>query len=216
MYRPAHFATDAAGAAALVDASPLAHLVVVTSDGRIEATPVPLIRRGTSLVGHLARPNPVWRHPGPALAIFGGVDAYVSPRWYAQKQLDGRVVPTWNYTTVHARGRLVAHDDAAWVLELVRELTDRMEAPADEPWSTGDAPPDYIAQLCRAIVGIELVDVELEGKAKLSQNRAGDVSSVVAGLLDGSAGDRATAEAMRTAASVADPDAGGGGRGGGR
>src|SRR5215207_8777108 len=137
MYRPAHFAADEVTSRGIVDAHPLAHLVVV-ADGQIHSTPVPMIRRGGSLVGHLARPNPLWRHPGPALAIFTGVEAYISPRWYERKTVDGKVVPTWNYTTVHARGTLVAHDDAEWVVQLVTDLTERMEAGNDDPWSVSD------------------------------------------------------------------------------
>jgi transcriptional regulator len=196
MYRPAHFAADDETTFAIVDAHPLAHLVVV-ADGEIASTPVPMIRRGDSLVGHLARGNPLWRHPGPALAIFTGVEAYVSPRFYASKQVDGRVVPTWNYTTVHARGDLVAHDDPAWLLELVTDLTDVMEASADAPWKVADAPTDYIEKVIRGIVGIELVGVTFEGKAKLSQNKADERERIIAGLALGTPTDQAVAAAMQ-------------------
>ena len=60
-----------------------------------------------TLYGHVARPNPQWKAaaPGaPALAIFLGPDAYVTPFWYPTKQQTGKVVPTWNYVAVHAHG----------------------------------------------------------------------------------------------------------------
>ena len=98
--------------------APLAQLVVVAGDSPI-ATPVPLLRRGDGLVGHLARGNDVWQHTGPALAIFNGPDAPVSPRWYEDKITTGRVVPTWNYVTVQVRGRLVVHQDPAWLRDVV-------------------------------------------------------------------------------------------------
>ncbi len=91
MYRPPAFAADDDQAFALIVAHPLAQLVVSTPDG-LAATPVPLVRRGEALVGHLARANPVWRHPGDALALFTAADAYVSPRWYETKPIDGKVV----------------------------------------------------------------------------------------------------------------------------
>jgi transcriptional regulator len=157
-----------------------------------------MIIRGSSLVGHLARPNPVWRHGGEALAIFTGVGGYVSPRWYEAKRVDGKVVPTWNYTTVHARGTLVAHDEPQWKLDLVTQLTDRFERGANVPWAVTDAPPDYVEALLRGIVGIEIVDVAFESKAKLSQNRSAvDRATAAAGLAEGTPREQALAEAMR-------------------
>lgn len=184
MYRPAAFAASDDEAWQLIAAHPLAQLVVASPDGLL-ATPVPLVRRGDALVGHLARPNPVWRHPGDAMAMFTGVDAYVSPRWYEGKPIDGKVVPTWNYTTAHVHGRLVVHDDAAWVADVVRLLTDTFERPMGDPWSVDDAPADYVTTMLRGIVGIELVDLRIEGKAKLSQNRSvADRTAVADGVAD--------------------------------
>lgn len=204
MYRPPAFRTDDNDAWALVAAHPLAQLVVVDGDGAPVGTPVPLLRRGDALVGHLARGNPVWHHAGPALAIFSGPDAYVTPRWYANKPVDGKVVPTWNFSTVHVAGTLVVHDDPAWTLALVRDLTEAMERSErmagvpGEPWAVSDAPADYVEGLLRGIVGIELVGLRIEGKAKLSQNKdAEDRRRIADGLDGGSAQDRAVAGAMR-------------------
>lgn len=196
MYQPSAFAADDDEAAALIDEFALAQLIVATPDGLL-ATPVPLIRRGTSLVGHLARPNKVWQHEGPALALFTGPQAYVSPNWYPSKQVDGKVVPTWDYTTVQVHGRLITHDDAPWKHELVSQLTDTFEAGQTRPWRTTDAPSDYIAGAVQRIVGIELVDLRIEGKRKLSQNRPDvDREGVIAALAQGNAAQRAVAEQM--------------------
>jgi predicted FMN-binding regulatory protein PaiB len=65
----------------------------------------------------------------PSLVVFQGPDAYVSPSWYPSKAEHGKVVPTWNYVMVQARGRLRAIDDPAWLLQLVTRLTERHEAP---------------------------------------------------------------------------------------
>lgn len=197
MYRPPAFAADDDQAFALIVAHPLAQLVVSTPDG-LAATPVPLVRRGDALVGHLARANPMWRHPGEALALFTAADAYVSPRWYETKPVDGKVVPTWNYATVQVHGRLVVHDDDAWVADVVRLLTDTFEAAFDGPWSVDDAPADWLATMRRGIVGIELVDLRVEAKAKLSQNRSvTDRTAVADGLAAGGRTDAAVAAAMR-------------------
>ena len=161
MYLPAAFAIDDGEAFTLVAAHPLAQLVVSTADGLL-ATPVPLIARGNTLVGHLARPNDLWHHPGPALAIFTGAQAYVSPNWYPSKRDHGRVVPTWNYETVHVHGTLVVHDDDDWKLAVITALTDRFEADSPVPWQVADAPADYLAAMLRGVVGIELTGLGVE------------------------------------------------------
>src|SRR5262249_54032989 len=107
----------------------------------------------------------------------------ISPSWYATKAEHGRVVPTWNYLTLHVYGQLVIHDDVAWVENLVRRLTERHEAGRDHPWSVDDAPPEYVAGQLRAIVGVEIIISRIEAKAKLSQNRPpADIDGAIAGL----------------------------------
>jgi transcriptional regulator len=138
------------------------------------------------LRGHVARANPVWkdaRTDREALVIFLGPDAYITPSWYATKAQTGKVVPTWNYLTVHARGRLEFFDDAERLRALVSDLTDRHEGERAQPWAVSDAPCDYIDTMLRAIVGVELRITRLEGKWKMSQNRdAADREGVRAGL----------------------------------
>ena len=169
MYNKPDFEASDLESTAIIDAHPLAQIVVATPSG-LFATPVPMIRRGESLVGHVARPNDLWQHPGAALAIFTGPDAYVSPNWYASKAEHGRVVPTWNYTTVQVRGTLQIHDDDEWKVALVTLLTDTFEATEPRPWRVADAPADYVTGLLGRIVGIELIDLTVAGKRKLSQN----------------------------------------------
>ena len=143
-----------------------------------------------------------------AVAIFGGADAYVSPAWYEEKLRTGKVVPTWNYTTVLAHGSVSVHHEPEWLLANVRSLVDRHEAGRLNPWSIDDAPDSYVATQAGAIVGIEFRIARLEAKRKLSQNRSQlDVEGVIAGLSEGSTSDRAVAADMR-----ADLNIGGGER----
>ena len=128
----------------------------------------------------------------------GPGDAYISPSWYASKAEHGRVVPTWNYSTAHAYGRLVIHDDVRWLESLVRRLTDRHETGREDPWSVDDAPPRFVAGQLRAIVGVEVVISRVEAKLKLSQNRpAADIDGVQTGLEV--SGDPVSAAAVRAA-----------------
>ena len=209
MYRPTAFdMTDQADIADFIDAAGPAHLVSLGSAGLI-ASVVPLIldRSTNSLVGHLARPNPQWSDRDDsaeavdALAIFAGVDAYVSPSFYPSKRETQRVVPTWNYDVVHAHGRLVVHDDAEWVTALLTRLTELHEGRRSEQWSVDDTPAGYIAAMVKGIVGIELQITRLEGKRKLSQNRSeADVDGVIEALASGTVAERETAAAMQRAA----------------
>lgn len=195
MYLPRHFAEDDPAALhALMRDHPLAVLVHTGGDG-LDADHVPLAFDAAASVlrGHVARANPLWRSADgrPVLAVFRGAEGYVSPSWYPSKAIHHKVVPTWNYAVVHAHGRLRAVDDAPWLRALVGELTAQHEARRPAPWMVDDAPADYVQQMLRAIVGIEIAVERLEGKFKLGQNRsADDRAGVVAGLTrDAEAGD---------------------------
>lgn len=192
MYLPTHFEeTRPAVLHALLQAHPLGLLVTTDAQGAPVVNPLPFMLmpdRGPlgTLVGHVARANPVWqgRAGAPeALVVFQGPDGYISPNGYVSKAEHGKVVPTWNYAVVQARGPLVVLDEAAAAHALVTQLTRRHEATQRKPWAVTDAPDDYIAGMLRAIVCIEIPLTALVGKYKLSQNRsAADQAGLVAAL----------------------------------
>lgn len=206
MYTPAAFVEDdpAVIAAFLVE-HPMAQLVTMTDAGLV-ATPMPMLYEPTadgqsSLVGHVARANRQWADTVAtveALAIFTGANAYVSPNWYPAKAEHGKVVPTWNYETVHVRGVFVVHDDTQWKWALVTRLTQRHESQFDTPWAVEDAPADYIESMVKAIVGVELQITSMQGKRKLSQNRsAEDIAGTISGLTAVGGPSAKVAEAMK-------------------
>jgi transcriptional regulator len=189
VYLPKHFEQhDRERLIALMRERPLATLITTTADGpSADLIPLEYVaeegEHGT-LRGHVARANPLWQRAGTtALAVFTGPQAYISPGWYASKQEHGKVVPTWNYTMVQARGVLRAVDDAPWLHALVNRLTDHHEAAQAQPWHVHDAPDDFVQQMLRAIVGIEISLASLVGKWKVSQNRsAADRDGTAQGL----------------------------------
>jgi transcriptional regulator len=202
VYLPKHFAArdraateafvDAAGAADLVTfdgAKPVASLIPVIWDrtgGGLGGAVGSVSAEHGRLLGHLALQNPQWRSAGPgtvALAIVHGPQAYVSPSWYPGTARHGKVVPTWNYVSVHFTGRLTIHRDAGWLREVVTALTARHEAGRPSAWQVSDAPRDFIDGQLRAIVGVELAIATVEAKEKLSQNRdAEDRAGALGGL----------------------------------
>jgi transcriptional regulator len=134
-----------------------------------------------TLRGHLARANPHWRSweaGGASVAIFQGPHGYISPRWYAAEV----AVPTWNYATVHAHGQpTIVTDPVALRLHL-EALAERYES-GPNPWRADDLPPEVYENLSAAIVGFSMPITQLEGKAKLGQNRsAADQAGLLAGL----------------------------------
>ena len=186
---------------------PMAQLVTLTVEG-LMATPLPMLYEPSvdglgSLVGHVARANPHWSIASPtpaveALAIFTGANAYVSPNWYPSKREHGKVVPTWNYETVHIRGTFVVHDEVEWKRALVTRLTTHHESSFAAPWAVADAPPEYVEAMLKAIVGVEVLVTSIQAKRKLSQNKSdADVAGVIDGL-SALGGDSArVADAMR-------------------
>jgi transcriptional regulator len=135
---------------------------------------------------HLARANPHWKDlaaADEALMIFQGPQAYITPNWYPSKAEHGKVVPTWNYVALHAYARPEVIEDANWLRRHVAELTAREEANEPRPWALSDAPDDYVERMLQGIVGFRFRIARLEGKWKMSQNRAAeDRDGIVTGL----------------------------------
>jgi transcriptional regulator len=190
MYTPPAFKDDdAASIKATIRAARLANLITATADGPL-ATPLPLLLDETEgergvIYGHVARANPQWQAApiGEALAVFMGLDAYVTPSWYATKQETGKVVPTWNYIAVHAYGPVEFFHEPERLLAVVTRLTNLHEQSRPAPWAVTDAPADFIAAQLRGIVGVRIPVARFEGKRKMSQNRPeADRIGVAAGL----------------------------------
>jgi transcriptional regulator len=138
MYIPAAFAeTDLAKLDDFIELNSFG-LLVSQVEGLPFATHLPFLLERTTgphgtLLGHMARANPQWREAGgqTGLAIFSGPHAYISPTWYEAEQ----VVPTWNYTAVHAYGRLQIVEDEGALLEIVERSVRVYENAMPRPWS---------------------------------------------------------------------------------
>ncbi|MEO7145132.1 MAG: FMN-binding negative transcriptional regulator [Bryobacteraceae bacterium] len=191
MYIPPHFGEDRVDVLhQLMKRHGFATLVTLGADGLI-ANHLPMILDAAPapfgiLRGHIARANPQWRETlayVEALAIFQGPHAYITPNWYPTRQETQRVVPTWNYAVVHAHGPLRTFDDPRLLEQHLRTLTDRHEAGFPAPWRVDDVPEDFFQGMLKSIVGIEIPITRLEGKWKMSQNRApADRAGVIEGL----------------------------------
>jgi transcriptional regulator len=84
---------------------------------------------------------------------------------------------------VQAHALPVVIEARAQLLEQLTQLTAAHEAGQPAPWQLSDAPADFIEQMSRQIVGIEMPMARIFGKCKVSQHRAlPDRQAVVAGL----------------------------------
>jgi len=212
MYNPAPFEESRVPVLqAFIGRHPFATVVAVVS-GAVDAMHVPMLVDPAAgpfggLRGHVAKANRLWRELADGseiLAIFRGADGYVSPGWYPAKREHGRVVPTWNYEVVHARGTVRWIHDTVVMRALVSDLTDHHEAGRSNAWSLNDAPEDYVAGMLKAIVAFEVQITSLTGKVKLSQNRSeADRAGVVSGLAE-SADPRSAELAAQVAATLND------------
>jgi transcriptional regulator len=193
MYEPPlHRQDDRAALHDLIRRRPLG-LIVNRGPNGLAANTIPFlldaeVGRFGRLRAHVARANGVWRElqsDAETLVVFRDVDHYISPSWYATKRETGKVVPTWNYVMVQARGKARVIEDEAWLRGQIAELTATHEAGRPAPWAVSDAPEDFVAMMARQIVGLEIEIDDLRGKWKASQNRpAADRAGVIAGLTE--------------------------------
>ena len=188
----------------LIQTHPLG-TVVTHGAGGLDAVHVPFEIEAASadapfgiLRAHVARKNPLWQQQGDdVMVLFQGPSAYVAPELYEAKAQTGMVVPTWNYATVHAHGKLQAMDDPAWLLAMLDRLTAHHESRRATPWSVHDAPREYIDRLLAMVVGIEIRIERLQGIFKLSQNHPAQNQRNIVADMAGNASTAGMAEMMR-------------------
>ncbi len=180
MYIPSHFLeTDLEKISQFIKTHPLG-LMVANVDGELVGNHLPFIvpngniAVGSKLISHTAKANPIWevgKKKQKVLLVFSGYEAYISPSSYATKKETHKVVPTYNYLSVHINGTLSATQDEEDKYQIVKILTEKMELSRKDPWAVTDAPKDYIETMLANIVGVELLVEKIEAKWKISQNR---------------------------------------------
>jgi transcriptional regulator len=159
---------------------------------------IPLWSTGDGAVQfHLARANTLARHIAGtgALAVVNGPDAYVSPRWYADREQ----VPTWNYVALELEGP-VRRMEREGLLAHLRIVVERHEARlgADGAWMLDEMPASKMERLLGGIIGFEMEVRAWRPTLKLSQNKP-EERGRVADALD-SHGSPALAQLMRSLA----------------
>jgi transcriptional regulator len=159
-------------------------LLVTATGGAPMASHLPVVvadsEAGIIIHSHMAKNNPQWQEffEDEVLVVFVGPHAYVSPRWYEEKER----VPTWNYAAVHAYGTATVTKDRAVKHAAQRELV----AQLDPQWLPKfDAlRPEYVENMLNGIVTFDIPVARLETRWKLSQNRGRREQELIAAELD--------------------------------
>jgi transcriptional regulator len=160
--------------------------LITSHNGRLNVSHVPFLidEQEMVLYGHLARQNPHSQNIEAAedlMVLFKGPHAYVSPRWYVQKDM----VPTWNFQSVKVKGR--AHNvDEVTLITILDRLSQKHEANYENPWRIDEISEKSMKAMLGQIIGFKIPIDEIVGKYKLSQNRNIDIQTkVIDGLLSG-------------------------------
>jgi transcriptional regulator len=162
-------------------------LLVSGTGGSLHASHLPVVANEKSgqitLDMHMARANAQWKEffdDEEVMVVFSGPHAYVSPRWYEERER----VPTWNYAAVHAYGvpRIVSDQKKKY------ESQRRLVGALDPQWlpQFEQLRPEYVANMLEGIVNFEIPVSRLETRWKLSQNRSRREQESIASHLDGS------------------------------
>ncbi len=139
---------------------------------QLQATHLPLMVKDEGehgvLLGHFARANSHWEALSghETMVVFPGPHSYVSPTFYTEPLS----VPTWNYIAIHAYGTLELIEDPAAKCSLVEDLIQIHDPGYLEKWR--GMPEGYRRSMLAGIVGFRIPIARMEGKFKISQNRA--------------------------------------------
>ena len=118
--------------------------------------------------GHLMRKTDhhlAFEKNNKVLVLFTGPHCYVSAAWYNNPN----TASTWNYITVHARGKITFTDEAG-TYEAVKAVTNKYEG-AETKAAFNNMPQEYVQPLLKAIVGFSIEVETIENVFKLSQNK---------------------------------------------
>ena len=103
------------------------------------------------------------------LVLFTGPHCFVNANWYT----DPHMGSTWNYMTVHAKGKITFMDEEG-TRNAVKAVSDKYAGTTSES-AFDNLPKEYINHMVKAILGFTIEVETFENVFKLSQNR--DVAS---------------------------------------
>lgn len=181
----------------LIDEIGFGMVFAQTPDGpRVAHTPL-LTTGDGAMQFHLARGNALTRHldGATALIVVNGPDAYVSPRWYDNRD----TVPTWDYVALELEGRVRKMDDEGLEAFLHAAIAKHEGRLGGEPWLAEESSEKTWSGLFRGITGFELEVQAWRPTLKLSQKKTPEERAAIAAGLE-QAGHAALAHLIRSLA----------------
>jgi transcriptional regulator len=194
---PLYRTEDRALCESLIDEIGFGMVFAQTPDGpRVAHTPL-LVAGDGAVQFHLARGNALTRHldGATALIVVNGPDAYVSPRWYDNRD----TVPTWDYIALELEGRVRKMDDAGLEAFLHAAILKHEGRLGGQPWLAEESSEKVWSGLFRGIMGFVLEVQALRPTLKLSQNKPAAERARIADGLEAE-GHAALAQLVRGAA----------------
>lgn len=176
----------------LIKNFPLATVITTSPEGEMIANHLPFYLKvdpetgAKHLHAHMAKVNhqiPSLKESDNVLVIFQSSSSYITPSYYATKKETEKVVPTWDFASVHIYGKSKIIDDFDFVRLQITNLTDQEEKTREKPWKITDAPENYTRLKQKAIVGLQIEIGRTECKFKFEQGlKKSDVDGVIDGL----------------------------------
>jgi len=153
---------------------PFAFLAGCDENQKPVATQVPVFieeRKGVYyLTGHIMRQtdhHKAFAKNPEVLVVFTGPNTYVSATWYSNPVQ----ASTWNYMSVHVKGKIKFLDDDG-LIEVLKKLTLHFENSNSTSSTIFDnLPSTYRQPLMKAIVAFDIEVQSMEHVFKLSQDR---------------------------------------------
>ncbi|RKP58241.1 FMN-binding negative transcriptional regulator [Cohnella endophytica] len=144
--------------------------ILISNSNTLTATHLPFLVKTNGneiyLYSHMAKANPQWKElSGEALIIFNGPQSYITPTWYAEKE-----VPTWDYVTAHLYGEFQLVPDTDEILDILNRTINNYEAESSNAWKMNEVSEEYINQLLKRIVGFRIRVTHWEAAWKLHQD----------------------------------------------
>jgi transcriptional regulator len=136
------------------------------------ATQIPLIIKLNEgkifLEGHMMKKTDhhlAFEKNSNVLVLFTGPHCFVNANWYT----DPKMGSTWNYMTVHAKGKITFMDEEG-TRNAVKTISDEYAGTLSES-AYDNLPATYIDHMVKAIQGFSIEVEAFDNVFKLSQNR---------------------------------------------
>jgi transcriptional regulator len=203
MYQPKHYKNnedESQKVSAVINDNPLATLLININEPLPHVSHIPFHFsecQSTSdsssevenqvLIAHVSNHHPLaiklltQEHVQVSL-VFHGEQGYISPHCHddVKDNINGQVVPTWNYAKVHVTGIATVILTPEKKYQQMKISSQHFEREQENPWELTEVSDKKIRQMLTAITFFEVSISSIKGNFKLSQNKPEQVKQLIA------------------------------------